>query len=359
MFIARQLAVVPLILAVFPWKRAMPRNDFLDLLKGSLITLVCIGHAIQYVIHADKGFFPDPFFKAIYMFHMPLFVAVAGYLSHRGITAAQSKFQYVLRRSTALILPIVSWTVIEHSYRYFFLNQPLSLSVIFGYTGLDRLWFLWILIESIAVTAVAVMFGRYQLLVLMLFFAAMLLLPDKSHLYLLKYVFPFFVIGFYTAQFDLTGMLAGRIRFLLPVLALASVLSFLVWNERTYIYVSMMSLTGGNLATICFRWLAGIIVSAFFVLLLWTGRAFIPELIRKNLEHAGRGSIYVYIIQSYVFIVLLFIVERYFGPVTNRLLSVPVAIGVGYAAMLFSLFAGELLAGKRVPARLLFGRSSV
>ena len=334
----------------------MQRNDFLDLLKGSLITLVCIGHAIQYVIYENRGFFPDPFFKAIYMFHMPLFVAVAGYLSHRGITTAKSKFGYVLRRSIALVIPIFSWTIIEHSYRYFLLDQSISVNILFGYTGLDRLWFLWILIESIAVTMAATMFGRYRPLILAISFAAMLLLPDKSHLYLLKYVFPFFVVGFYSAEFDFIGKLATKSRWLLPILAVASIGSFLLWNEQTYIYVSMMALTGANLLTICFRWFAGIIVSAFFVLLLWKTRGLIPGQIRKSLEQAGRGSIYVYILQTYVFIFLFFVVERYFEPMTSRLVVVPVAVSIGYAVMLFCLFAGELLAKRKFLALILFGR---
>lgn len=61
------------------------RNTFLDFAKGVLILLVVIGHAIQFVTYHNLDFWGDPFFKAIYMFHMPLFMAIAGYLSHPGI----------------------------------------------------------------------------------------------------------------------------------------------------------------------------------------------------------------------------------------------------------------------------------
>ena len=62
------------------------RNDFADYLKGVLIFLVACGHLIQFVGCQDSDcYYVDPLFKAIYMFHMPLFMAVSGYVSFRAI----------------------------------------------------------------------------------------------------------------------------------------------------------------------------------------------------------------------------------------------------------------------------------
>jgi fucose 4-O-acetylase-like acetyltransferase len=310
------------------------------------------------VIYQNRGFFPDPFFKAIYMFHMPLFVAVAGYLSYGGIVRTKSQVKYVLRRSTALLLPIISWTIIEHSCRYFLLDQSVNSNILFGYTGLDRLWFLWILMESIAFTVIASRFRQYQPLVLALIFVSLLFLPDKSHIYLLKYVFPFFVAGFYCAELELAGKVKGNEWQLLGVLAVASVVCFVIWDKHSYIYVSMMSLTGSNLFNVGFRWVAGVVVSLFFVLLLWKSQEFFPTVVRKKLEQAGRGSIYVYIIQTYVFIFLFSLAQKFAAPVTNRLLALITAIGVGTTVMLCSLWLGELLSGSRISARVLFGRKN-
>jgi fucose 4-O-acetylase-like acetyltransferase len=47
--------------------------------------LVVYVHIIQYVVYNGKGFFQDQIFKAIYMFHMPLFMAVSGFLSFYSI----------------------------------------------------------------------------------------------------------------------------------------------------------------------------------------------------------------------------------------------------------------------------------
>lgn len=57
----------------------MARDNRLDTLKGLLIILVILGHAIQtidpgnFINHCAMGF--------IYMFHMPLFIVISGYLT--------------------------------------------------------------------------------------------------------------------------------------------------------------------------------------------------------------------------------------------------------------------------------------
>ncbi len=56
----------------------MKRNEYLDYLKGLLISLVVLGHTIQ----VSKTNFDDSFlFRVIYSFHMPFFFLVSGYLA--------------------------------------------------------------------------------------------------------------------------------------------------------------------------------------------------------------------------------------------------------------------------------------
>ncbi|WLA46589.1 hypothetical protein QIH80_33265 [Bradyrhizobium elkanii] len=57
------------------------RDLALDFDKAVLIILVIVGHLIQYLLYRDEGFWDSPFFKWIYMFDMPLFMAISGYLS--------------------------------------------------------------------------------------------------------------------------------------------------------------------------------------------------------------------------------------------------------------------------------------
>lgn len=90
--------------------------SFLDFSKGMLILLVVIGHAIQYVAYQDKGFWQDPIFKAIYIFHMPLFMAIAGYLSYRGIAGSTNLSLHIKSRAISYLLPIFSWAIISGDF---------------------------------------------------------------------------------------------------------------------------------------------------------------------------------------------------------------------------------------------------
>lgn len=56
------------------------RDTSFDLLKGFLIILVIVGHAIQFIFGYDlPELWERPEFNIIYTFHMPLFIFVSGY----------------------------------------------------------------------------------------------------------------------------------------------------------------------------------------------------------------------------------------------------------------------------------------
>ena len=52
-----------------------------DSLKGILIILVVLGHAIQYTL--KDGCYTNHMWNIIYSFHMHAFMAVSGYLAYR------------------------------------------------------------------------------------------------------------------------------------------------------------------------------------------------------------------------------------------------------------------------------------
>lgn len=50
----------------------------LDMLKGFAIFMVIAGHAVQYLISGD--YYDKAVYRVIYSFHMPLFMAITGFL---------------------------------------------------------------------------------------------------------------------------------------------------------------------------------------------------------------------------------------------------------------------------------------
>ncbi len=64
--------------------RVSIRNQYVDSLKGLCIFLVIFGHCLQYgsgaVFLSDGEYWENLGMKFIYSFHMPLFMAISGYL---------------------------------------------------------------------------------------------------------------------------------------------------------------------------------------------------------------------------------------------------------------------------------------
>lgn len=277
------------------------RNQFLDYTKGILIFLVVYGHIIQYVAYNGEGFFQDRIFKAIYIFHnMPLFMAISGFLSFHSIQ--KSTFLDITRkRFFNLIIPIVSWSIIyttafdlnkkEYSGRNFF--QHLLNNIISDF------WFLWALFGAIVIIALIKRFKHDGLYGMVLSFCVVLMIPDKGNIPLFKYTFPFFCIGYLLAQqkeyLELEAV--KRSKLLLTVALFFTIWCYLLWSTETYIYVSGMT----NFRSNILRYFAGFVASIVIMRLSWKLYNFSSTSFRWFICEIGKGSLYIYILQTYFF----------------------------------------------------------
>ncbi len=334
----------------------MHRSDFLDIIKGILIMLVCIGHASQYAIHQNGGFWQDPLYKAIYMFHMPLFMAVAGYLFFGGLAKAVSLTHYVTYRSVALLVPIFSWTIL-YKITFFFITDKIAFEQlpleIIRYAVTSQ-WFLWALFGSIVLTAIAVSAGKYRTFLIVILFLTSLALPEVPLFSLFKYILLFFIAGFYFASCK--GFSERNVRVLLLPLAIGSCLGFMIWEKDTYVYVTGMTLVSDNIPNIMTRWLVGGVVSIFFVSFLFCSYSVIPTNIRKMLILAGKNSIYIYILQAVMFKVILKPAYHFLPPVSSIVLGDLLAVLIGVLVTYACLFMGNIISLNKTCAFLLFGK---
>lgn len=336
---------------------ATARSGLLDFTKGVLIVLVCVGHAIQFAVYRNTGFWSDPAFKSIYMFHMPLFMAIAGYLSFRGLTGSERRLRYVSSRAVSCLLPIVSWAILFQGTLAIASGTPLHElphAILDEVTG--GLWFLWALLGSIVLVSVAQASGSYGPGVAFVLLVATLLLPENGILPLFKYTFPFFLVGFFLASLDPRRLCGNRLPLLTVPLGLASYLCYANWSNDTYVYVSGMSLTLDNLGNVGFRWLAGLAVSAFSFLLIYYLYRALPSPARTPLQLAGRDSVYIYVMQGYVFFAAERIAERFFGTVAATAPGGFVAIAVGAGVAFCCWWAARMMASNPACAYLLFGK---
>lgn len=89
-----------------PSTTSSPQREIVfDALKLFAIFLVLWGHAIQYL--SSTAYYDQPVYRYIYSFHMPLFMAIAGYFSNsaRNISLAQ----VARKRFMALVYPALTF----------------------------------------------------------------------------------------------------------------------------------------------------------------------------------------------------------------------------------------------------------
>lgn len=106
-----------------------------DALKGLLIILVVLGHAIQYVPGGgvDNG---NHLFAYIYSFHMPAFFAVSGWF------AGEASKEKIVRRIHQLLIPYVLWALL-----FFLWHDNLTVNTLWLMVKKpdSSYWFLWVL----------------------------------------------------------------------------------------------------------------------------------------------------------------------------------------------------------------------
>lgn len=198
------------------------REAWADNLKGWLIIIVVLGHAIQFVL--DDTYSSNHIWNIIYSFHMPAFVAVSGWFAFRPQRAIDLK-KTLSRRFWQLMLPYLCWSVILSVVRWDFSLQSISKIV------LDPdlfFWFLWVLFFISLIFSVDIWlsekFKIEPLLLIgatcMILFGAMVALDLRIFGFqFIAYYFLFYTLGYCVHRFSILQIKNG----------LALILLFGIW----------------------------------------------------------------------------------------------------------------------------------
>jgi fucose 4-O-acetylase-like acetyltransferase len=329
-----------------------PRNLFLDYAKGILILLVVFGHAIQAVIYHDFGMFGNQVFKAIYLFHMPLFMALAGYVSQASI-AARPLGEFAGRRFVNLVLPIFCWSSLVYVVMLaaHAAHRLQDVPVLFWTNFFVSLWFLWALFECSIVAAVAKKFRCDNWWFALISTAIIYwIVPETGRLYLSKFTYPFFWLGYLMAKDREVFSRLSASRPVLLVAVVGTVAAYYFWDDATFVYSTRMVFTSGTAGTILFRLAAGVLASA---VALWLMHRLFLRWPSSALVWLGTRSLYVFILQNYFFIA----VQKHFGegtvsPPNGLLLTGIVALPLAIAVALVCAWAGSF--AERIPLVSLF-----
>ncbi len=211
------------------------RLHWVDSLRGILILLVVLGHAIQFVL--GKACYGSHIWNAIYSFHMAAFMAVSGWLGyHAGyISRYESRWlSTIWRRAQQLLIPFLLWSFVK-----VVLYQSISIQNISGILLYpDRyFWFLWVLFwihlffvwgdwisTRSHIKQEVIVFGMSALF-------ALLMLITEYRLFgfqFFAYYFFFYIFGYYLHKYK--ERLITNNRFVLSILML--VWTILAWFWR-------------------------------------------------------------------------------------------------------------------------------
>lgn len=276
------------------------RNRTIDYLKGVAILLVTFGHCIQYFEYANQSFWTDPAFKSVYMFHMPFFMALSGFAA--GQSKPASVGTRIRRRSVALLLPCFTWALIYALLSSTFGHGMESFGELIARHS-TALWFLICLFASWLVVLILEELKWDRIEVLAMASVTILVIPDFSIMAFFKYTFPFYCIGREAFRRGWRPGAPPKIAEVVVMLAFVAVFlaSLVVWNDRSYVYVSGSNITAGNLENIALRFVAGLGGTGAAAILIGYLARFFPS---RFVERLGQGSIYIYVLQIFMFSVV-------------------------------------------------------
>ena len=176
------------------------RNEFFDIAKGIAIILVVCGHCIQYGSYKyfNEAFFEDPIFIAIYSFHMPFFMLISGFFFYN--TSCNYSWKTNLSsRFKKIIIPIFIWNTI-YLLIYNCIKSPMTFNrLISSYTS--NIWFLWAIFFCNIISLVVQRFFNDKIIIYVIIGGILLCLPNKGNLPLYIFMYPFFILGYWTNMY--------------------------------------------------------------------------------------------------------------------------------------------------------------
>lgn len=281
------------------------RNLFIDFIKGISMTLVVIGHVIQFV--NKSSFYNSKSFIFIYSFHMPFFLAISGYLFFRTLKS-KDQITILKQKFKQLIIPTLIWTILIKIVLDFNSNNSyIELSTILT-TYLSLIprfyWYLSVLFFSSILFSIFIK-NSFKWYVQIILFLMLLLIPDFSSYKYFKYLFPFFVFGYY-----MNNIIIRKKNMLIFIISTSTILYFYLlynWGTEYFIYTTGMNVIKKNdynlvldftqLLYVSYRYLIGFsgIISVSYLLKIIYNK-FPNSLIALKLESIGSKSMGIYLI---------------------------------------------------------------
>lgn len=212
------------------------RNTRIDSIKGFLIILVILGHIIEMT---DNSLLSEKLYNFVYLFHMPLFIYISGYLTRR-----KDDFKAFLSGLASILIPYVIFQFI-HVTALLLQGESLSLRHL-----VFPCWTLWYLLSlaywKIGVQLFANILHKAPFVILAISVIICLLCGGIPHGRVLSiqrtfHFLPFFLLGYYTGR-GLMPPIQFRKSVSIIIIGIVAVIvmfDFLPYNARWLLYGSI------------------------------------------------------------------------------------------------------------------------
>ena len=287
------------------------RNYLLDNLKVILIFFVVFGHVIEYYIKDNSIL--RTIYIFIYIFHMPLFIFISGYLS---------KNFYKMKRKAVknLLIPYIIFNMIWYTAVYIGTKRVMFSVISPGWT----LWYLLSLFFWRISLKYLVKF-RHVLVLSFLVGTVVGVIPSVGSILSISrtIVFlPFFLLGFYTKEEHLEKV--SNLNKLAAILGISIFLVFAIYIVQMnlfdykflYYSYSFKALGISLLSGIAFRLILYISSIVFSICVI----ALVPKK-NKSYTNLGKATMNIYVFHIYLVMIVYFLIPKWnIGLVQNILI---------------------------------------
>lgn len=294
----------------------MKRNLRIDSVKGILLILVILGHVIE---KTDNSSFSQKLYDFIYIFHMPLFIYISGYL-----TKKKDDFKAFFVGLTSILVPYAIFQSI-HVAAMLLQGESLSLRHIF-----IPCWTLWYLLSlaywKIGVQLFANILHKAPLLFLAISVIFSLICGGIPHGQALSiqrtfHFLPFFLLGYYNGR----GLLPS-IQFRKPISVLiicivaTIVIIGLVPHDTRWLLYGSLGYGHDRILAKSYLMICSFAVTFSFYSLVRENRIFVS---------IGRDSIVFYLYHSLLITYLLTpVIHRFNLPHDSIIFSIIYTLGI-------------------------------
>lgn len=286
------------------------RNYLVDNLKVILIFLVVFGHTIEYYIGQSEIL--RGIYMYIYMFHMPLFVYISGYLS-------QKSSKSTLKIISSLLIPYVFFNILWYTSVYFVTGENMFSLI---YPG----WTLWYLISLFFWRVSLKYLVKIKYIVPISFILGLIIGLDKTGENILSLsrtiVFlPFFLLGYYTKEIYLSKIINFNKIISILILIIFMAIAFYIakyeiinykflYNCHAY-YTNNLTIKEG----LVFRsilYICSILMSIAVISLTPSKKVFYSKY--------GKNTMNIYVFHIYLVVIVLAIIPQWNMGISNNII---------------------------------------